>query len=190
MDCAIAWLAEVGGSTWAAWVQAIGSIGAIYAAVKVVDRQHRLEVMRARRQEHEREVAKHESFAQLVGGAAQIARKVAVWAEEHRRRNVPTVDLGEVYLIESEVEAMWLVLRSVDPLAFERHIAIESLNVAAASMRRINNSIQLLRGTGPWMTIGRLEGIAAEAANLLEPRARDLFAAIEKLKATALPMHI
>lgn len=44
----LCFLTNVSGEQWAAWAQAVLSAVAIYASVKLTDRQHKLELRRAR----------------------------------------------------------------------------------------------------------------------------------------------
>lgn len=60
----------------AAWVQAFGSIGAIWIAAWAVSRSHALETHQNKLDEFDALTQVLEGVFQLVGGAAQVARKI------------------------------------------------------------------------------------------------------------------
>jgi hypothetical protein len=57
-------VADVSGSTWAAWVQAVGSVGAIYIAVRVARFQHEMQLERAENQAADKRIARVNAIGQ------------------------------------------------------------------------------------------------------------------------------
>ena len=104
-------LRDLKAQDWAAWVQAIGSIGAILAAAGVVVLQHRLERKRAdeRRDDRQRQ--------QLVM-AVFVAQELAAFCE-HALKSVPDAPVGRVRSMarsmKGDLRALQEVCARLDP---------------------------------------------------------------------------
>ena len=148
-SAAVAW-ADVH-SGFAAWVQAVGSVLAIVLAVWVVDRQHRLELLRNSREKHEARVAVRNGVVQLIGSVEAIARKVYKHctgaAVQAPQLDLPAGQLGQptilgLVVLTIELETAINAVSRVDHMILGEHALIEGVQVAESSGKLLLRLIQ------------------------------------------------
>ncbi|ARV17039.1 hypothetical protein AEP_00073 [Curvibacter sp. AEP1-3] len=155
----------------AAWVQAIGSIAAIFMAVWAVDRSHALETRRKKIEDFDALTQVLEGVFQLVGGAAKVARKI--YDFENLGGHATPSELVEIGI---ELDAIANALSRVDPLRLNRHEFIEASLVAEMTLRRLKEAVDRVQSQKVSCTLEPfyLQNLANSAANDLEERAKKL----------------
>jgi len=122
---------DLSGDKWAAWVQAVGSIGAILAAAGVVVSQHELELLRLHRESAARLQQLYEAAFQIIGGAAQVGAKAASWAGNQGQL------ISDLEPVHFELSVLVDALQKIDVMKFDRFVAIEAALVAKTAAGRL-----------------------------------------------------
>lgn len=135
----LCFLTNVSGEQWAAWAQAILSGVAIYASVRLVNHQHKLELQREANAEVQRKRQYLESTFQLVGAVYQVALKIKEWSES------PPGDAphegSDLLGMRIELEGLIDALRQTDFGRFDQHMPIEAVLIALTAARMLDKTI-------------------------------------------------
>ncbi len=155
----------------AAWVQAFGSIGAIWIAAWAVSRSHALETHQNKLNEFDALTQVLEGVFQLVGGAAQVARKIFD-LENFDGHATP----AELLVVSIELDAIANALSRVAPLRLNRHEFIEACLVSEMTLRRLKWAVDRVQSQtfSHALEPYYLRNLAKVAANNLEERAKKL----------------
>lgn len=161
----------------AAWVQAVGSVAAIWLAMWVVQRQHGLEQKRQLEAEAREQIALNVGALHLLSAAFRLAEKVTLQRNEHQ------LNLLHMCI---ELEGVANALARVDILRFDTHLTIEALLVAESAAKTLLGHMQAAHaataddGHPRW---GPLRQFAEQTMALTKPRAdmlHDSIAAAQK----------
>lgn len=155
----------------AAWMQAFGSIGAIWIAAWAVSRSHTLQTHQKAIDEFDAQTQLLDGVCQLVGGAAQVAQKIFD-LENSGTHATP----GELVVISIELDAIANALSRVDPLRLNRHEFIEACLVAEMTLRRLKKAVDRVQSQtfSHALEPHYLQNLANIAARDLEERAKKL----------------
>lgn len=125
--CFWSYLADVQGQTWAAWVQAIGSIAAIWMTAKVVRTSHELERQRAIEAAKNAHLEMLRSAEQLVGATRAICDKI------YQRELNSAAPMAERRVMLAELTIVNTALQKCDPMSFSSYPVAESVLVTLAT---------------------------------------------------------
>jgi hypothetical protein len=130
----LCFLTNVSGEQAAAWTQALLSAAAIYASVRLVNRQHNLELQRNAASEAERKRQHLNSAFQLAGGVYQITQKIVTWAQPG---GTPPHDRYDLFKMKVELDGLVEALRQTDYGRFDEHAPIETILYAISTARQM-----------------------------------------------------
>jgi len=162
-----------------AWVQAVGSIGAIAATGWSVHYAHILaerQRVRAAEAEYTRLL---EAIFQLVGGVHQVAAKISAVVEAASDGYIPVVDIKKM---QRELSALNDALNQFDVTKLDRFSFIEVVLVTRSLVPPLLRSVEQAIG---WENIDgnttgdQLDDQAKETCAVLKPRGKVLLDAIE-----------
>jgi len=119
----------------ASWVQSWGSIGAILASVWAVNRAHRLQAEQRAREAHAAYTQFLEVLFQLVGAAAQVAKKLY---QLELNGNVTPDDYSTMRIELSTIEN---AMRQISMERFDRYDFIEAWLVSDSCVRKLLTAI-------------------------------------------------
>ncbi len=160
----------------ASWVQALGSVLAILATAWAVDHAHRLQKRETDRKDYLGYTRFLETLFQLLGGARQIAKKIA------DIEGSPGSSPDDRRAMLAELDALSDALRRLDLNRLDRFEYVEAWLVGDALVRRMIDGIGSYgaRGSTPDSARGDLEFLAAQALETLDFRCQRIHAAIQK----------
>jgi hypothetical protein len=130
-------ICAVQGQTWAAWVQAIGSVLAIYATAKAVRYAHDLEIKRAETVSIGDRLDNVKGALQLVGAAAQIAKKIF----DIETAAPPSV-LHDQLRMEAEINVLLRALQKFDGARMESYEVTEAMLVTETCLTAIHITLR------------------------------------------------
>ena len=155
----------------ASWIQAFGSIGAIWIAAWSVNRTHALQIRQKAIEEFDEKTQALEVVFQLVGGAAQVAGKIFKLENEG---GPATPD--ELVMMSIELDGFIDSLSRLEPSSIDRFEFIEAALVAGMTLRRLKNAVERVQSKtfSNALEPHYLKNIANMAHRELEDRARKL----------------
>lgn len=162
----------------AGWVQAVGSVVAIYIAVWSVNRAHANQT-RARAAESDEQYTRYlEAVFQIVGGAERVCAKIQVFIA-----SVPDqlVSIPTMRLMRDELAAIRAAVDRIDLMKLHQYEFIQAVLATSASIPGVIEEISIA------IEHASLQGadgedvaqIAGEVSTSLRPRAEEIRAAID-----------
>ncbi len=153
---------------WASWVQAVGSIVAICAAIGIVLLQHKLERKNITISHAREAVALQFGALQLIGAVHGLAEKLHKELVE-----TPNPTIGSMQNMQTELAGAVAALGRVDHLRFNTHFMIESLQVAesmgAVLVSHMETTLEYARTQGVLM-LDSVREAAKRCVDQLPPR--------------------
>lgn len=160
----------------ASWVQAFGSIGAIWIAAWSVSRTHELQTQQKNIEAFDENTRTLEAVFHLVGGAAQVAGKIF----DLENSGGPATP-GELVMTGIELDAFADAIHRLDPSRLDRYDFIEAALVADMTLRHLKDAVDRVQSK----TFSRalephyLQNVANMAQKALGERAKKLARVIE-----------
>ncbi|MBZ0069608.1 MAG: hypothetical protein K8F26_12435 [Thiobacillus sp.] len=155
---------DVRGEVWAAWIQAILSGVAIYASVRLVNHQHKLELKREANGEVQRKRQHLESAFQLIGAVYRVTNKIKEWSK------VKGGEPDDLLRMRLELEGLADALRQTDFGRFDQHMPIEATLVALSSARFMLARIAPSEYAGSFTSPDEIGKTASDLSNELKKR--------------------
>ncbi len=155
----------------ASWVQAFGSIGAIWIAAWSVSRAHELQTRQKSIEAFDENTRTLEVVFQLVGGAAQAAGKIF----DLENRHGPATP-EELVMMGIELDAFADAIHRLDPSRLDRYDFIEAALVADMTLRRLKDALNRVQSKNFSRALEPhyLQNVANMAHKELEVRAKKL----------------
>jgi hypothetical protein len=164
-------ISNMDASDWASWVQAVGSMLAIYFSIKAVNRAHRLEVTQ-RKQEGEAEYTKLLSVVcDLITATWRGAKIVRERETEGNVQPRERKEWASAFVLQEHA------LSQINVDRFDRYEFIAACMVTRIEIRRLIDEIEEI-GAGVQKGPYDLRGIANIVANVLEEQIAVLQVAI------------
>lgn len=177
------WYSGFLGNGLPAWIQAVGSIGAIIATGWMARRQHENDVAREFLAETRAKHAQLEGAFQLAGGVLQVLNKAVRYAG----MAAPPDTIG-LLRMKNELAGLIDALKRADKLQFDDYLPISALLMAQSTAQtfaqwlevEIHRQVKVARN--PWPDAGEVAtGLLVD----LEPKCKKFYEALLTVKAEA-----